>query len=93
MFMIDLNYAGDTGHSLVQSQAGGDLPACLDAKNPLHLQGRVVSQTFTINRSQASLNSNLTSQGKMGGSCMDGRALCDRGDPERQMEGLPGAKA
>lgn len=38
MFTIDSNCAGDTGHSLAQSQAGGDLPACLDAKNPQHLQ-------------------------------------------------------
>lgn len=69
--------------SLAESQGGGDLPACLDAKNPQHLQGT----------GQASLNSNHTSQGKMGGSCMDGRVLCDRGDPEWQRKALPSAKA
>lgn len=82
MFKTGSNCAGDTEHSLAQSQAGGDLPAYLDAKNPLHLQGRVGFQTFTINRGQASLNSKHTSQGKMGGSCMDGRVLSDRGDSE-----------
>lgn len=47
---------------------------CQEPTAPL---GRSVSHIFTINRSQASLNSKHTSQDKMGGSCMDGRVLCE----------------